>query len=447
MPREVSAAGPKARYPGQFAFAMTRNPLPFLMLNAQRYGDFVPFTIGPRRCFLVSDPDATREVLVTQQRNFVKSRGLERMKLLLGDGLLTSEGEYHMRQRRLAQPAFHRERVMAYGSTMVAYAEQTSDRWRAGETFDVGTEMTRLTLGIVAKTLFGADVEGEAADIGAAITDCFNAFAVAVLPFAELLDHLPLPHNLRFRSAKRRLDATIYRIIAEHRAAGSDRGDLLSMLIAASDTDGDGAGMTDLQVRDEALTIFIAGHETTANVLTWTWYLLGEHPEIEGRLHEELDGVLGGRTPGTADLERLGYLRMVLAETMRLYPPAWLLGRRALADCTIGGHQVKTNDIIFMSQYVTHRDPRWYPEPDRFDPQRWTPEETARRPKFAYFPFGAGSRVCIGEQFALMEASLILATLAQRWQLRLVPGHPVVPRARITLRPQFGMRMTGAWRI
>jgi cytochrome P450 len=425
---------------------MTRNPLPFLLLSAQRYGDFVPFTIGPQRCVLVSDPEATREVLVAQQKNFTKSRGLERMKLLLGDGLLTSEGEHHMRQRRLAQPAFHRERVTAYGSTMAAYAERTSSRWRAGETFDVAAEMNRLTLAIVGKTLFGADVEGEAGDIGAAITTCINAFSVAVLPFGEWLDHLPLPHTLRFRSARRRLDATIYRIIAEHRAAGSDRGDLLSMLIAASDTDGDGTGMTDLQVRDEAMTIFIAGHETTSNLLTWTWYLLGENPDIEGRLHDELDMVLGGRAPGAADLERLGYLRMVIAESMRLFPPAWILGRRAIADCTIGGHQVRARDIVFMSQYVTQRDPRWYPEPDRFDPQRWTPEEIARRPKFAYFPFGAGSRVCIGEQFALMEASLILATLAQDWQLRLVPGHPVVPRARITLRPRFGMRMTAAER-
>ena len=425
---------------------MTRNPLPFLMLSAQQYGDFVPFQIGPQRCFLVSDPDATREVLVAQQKNFTKSRGLERMKLLLGDGLLTSEGEYHLRQRRLAQPAFHRERVMAYGSTMAAYAERTSSRWRTGETFDVATEMNRVTLGIVGKTLFDADVEGEASDIGRAITDCFDAFALAVLPFGEWLDHLPLPHAIRFRRARRRLDATIYRIIAEHRAAGIDRGDLLSMLIGASDAEGDGTGMTDLQVRDEAMTIFIAGHETTSNLLTWTWYLLGENPDIEGRLHDELDMVLGGRAPGAGDLERLGYLRMVLTEAMRLFPPAWLLGRRAIADCTIAGQAVPARGIVFMSQYVTHRDPRWYPEPERFDPQRWTPEEIARRPKFAYFPFGAGSRVCIGEQFALMEATLILATLAQRWQLRLVPGHPVEPRARITLRPKYGMRMTAVAR-
>ncbi len=421
---------------------MTRAPLPFLMGCAERYGDFVPFSIGPQLCYLVSDPEATREVLVTQQRNFTKSRGLERMKLLLGDGLLTSESEYHMRQRRLAQPAFHRERVMAYGSTMAAYAERASERWRGGETLDVGAEMTRLTLAIVGKTLFDADVEGEAGDIGAAVTASIDAFSVAVLPFGEWLDHLPLPHTLRFRRARQRLDATIYRIIAEHRAAGVDRGDLLSMLIAASDTEGDGTGMSDLQLRDEAMTIFIAGHETTANLLTWTWYLLGEHPEIEGRLHDELDMVLGGRAPGAADMERLGYLRMVLSESMRLYPPAWILGRRAIADCSVGGHDMPARSIAFMSQYVTHRDPRWYPEPERFDPQRWTPEAVARRPKFAYFPFGAGSRVCIGEQFALMEATLALATLAQRWRLRLVPGHRVVPQARITLRPRYGMRMT-----
>jgi cytochrome P450 len=436
-----AAHGPKARYPGQLALALTRNPLPFLTESARRYGDFVPFSIGPQPFLLIGDPDGTREVLVTQQRNFFKGRGLERMKLLLGDGLLTGEGEYHMRQRRLAQPAFHRDRVAAYGEMMAGFAERHGARWRAGATLDIAGEMTQLTLAIVGKTLFGADVEGEAGDIGSAITDCINAFSVAVLPFGEWLDHLPLPHTLRFRRARARLDATVYRIIAEHRASGVDRGDLLSMLLAARDTEGDGTPMTDLQLRDETMTIFIAGHETTANLLTWTWYLLGAHPQVESRLHDELATVLGGRPPGAADAERLTYARMVIAESMRLFPPAWILGRRAIADCTVGGHEIPARGIVLLSQYVAHRNPRWYPEPERFDPERWTPEAAAQRPKFAYYPFGAGSRVCIGEQFALLEATLVLATLAQRWRLRLEPGHPVVPQARITLRPRYGMRM------
>jgi cytochrome P450 len=436
-----AARGPKARYPGQIALAMTRNPLPFLMDSARRYGDFVRFSIGPQPFLLIADPEGTREVLVTQQRNFAKGRGLERMKLLLGEGLLTSEGEHHMRQRRLAQPAFHRDRVASYGQTMAAFAARHCARWRDGETVDLAGEMTRLTLAIVGKTLFGADVEGEAGDIGTAITDCINAFSVAVLPFGEWLDHLPLPHTLRFRRARARLDATIYRMIAEHRASGVDRGDLLSMLIAAQDTEGDGTRMTDQQLRDEAMTIFIAGHETTANLLSWTWYLLGQHPDAEERFHGELGAVLGGRAPDIADAERLTYTRMVIAESMRLYPPAWILGRRAIADCSIAGHHVPARGIVLMSQYVAHRDPRWYPEPERFDPERWRPAAVAERPRFAYYPFGAGSRVCIGEQFALLEATLILSTIAQRWRLRLKPGHPVVPQARITLRPRYGMRM------
>jgi cytochrome P450 len=363
--------------------------------------------------------------------------------MLLGTGLLTSEGDVHLRQRRLAQPAFHRQRVAAYGATMAAYAAARRDRWRSGATVDVHQEMMALTLAIAGKTLFDADVEHEAAEIGAALATTFQSFHFGFfLPFGELLERLPLPATLRFRKARARLDATIYRMIDERRRSGADRGDLLSMLLLAQDTEGDGGGMTDLQLRDEAMTIFLAGHETTANMLTWTWYLLSQHPDVEARLHAEVDAALGDRLPTANDLARLPYSRMVLAEAMRLYPPAWIIGRRALGPFEAAGYEIPARSIILASQYVTHRDARWFPDPERFDPERFTPEQQAARPKFAYYPFGGGPRVCIGEQFAWMEGVLVLATIAQRWTLRLVPGHPVALQPIITLRPKFGMRMT-----
>jgi cytochrome P450 len=325
---------------------------------------------------------------------------------------------------------------------MGAYAAARRDRWRTGASIDVHREMLALTLAIVGKTLFDADVEHEAAEIGEALATTFESFQFGFfLPFGELLERLPLPATLRFRKARARLDATIYRLIEERRNSGTDRGDLLSMLLRARDTEGDGGGMTDLQLRDEAMTLFLAGHETTANALTWTWYLLSQHPEVEARLHAEIDAALGSRVPTADDLASLPYTRMILAESMRLYPPAWILGRRALASFEAGGYEIPRRSIVLMSQFVTHRDPRWFPEPERFDPGRFAPERQAERPKFAYFPFGGGPRVCVGEQFAWMEGVLALATIARRWRLSLEPGHPIALQPIITLRPKFGMRM------
>jgi Cytochrome P450 len=301
--------------------------------------------------------------------------------------------------------------------------------------------MMRLTLAIVAKTLFDADVDDEAAEIGEALTAAFHSFNFAILPFTELLEKLPLPHVRRFNAARDRLDQTIYRMIDERRKANDDRGDLLSMLLLATDTEGDGGGMNDLQLRDEALTIFLAGHETTANALTWTWYLLSQHPEVESRMHHEIDSALMGRDPTFEDLASLPYTRMVLAESMRLYPPAWAIGRRAIQPFDVRGYTVPARSVVLMSQYIVHRDPRFFPDPEHFDPERWTPEAQASRPKFSYFPFGGGTRVCIGEQFAWMEGILLVATLAQKWKMRLEPGHPVDILPLITLRPKNGMRM------
>ena len=434
--------GPRRRVPALNALTMGRDPLAFLTGLRDQYGDIARVPLGAETLYLFSHPDLVRDVLVTNHRNFHKGRGLERAKMLLGDGLLTSEGDFHLRQRRLAQPAFHRQRVAAYGATMATHAAARRDRWREGLTIDAHEEMMALTLAIVGKTLFDADVEHEAEEIGAALATTFESFNFGFfLPFGALLERLPLPATLRFRKARARLDATIYRIIEERRRSGTDRGDLLSMLLLAHDTEGDGTGMTDLQLRDEAMTIFLAGHETTANALTWTWYLLSQHPAVEARLHAEIDAALGGRAPTADDLAALPYTRMVLAESMRLYPPAWIVGRRAMGPFEANGYAIPARSIVLACQYVMHRDPRWFPYPERFDPERFAPDRQSERPKFAYFPFGGGPRVCIGEQFAWMEGIILLATIAQRWRLRLVPGHPVALQPIITLRPKHGMRM------
>jgi cytochrome P450 len=325
---------------------------------------------------------------------------------------------------------------------MTGMAARTAARWHDGETLDISQEMMRLTLAIVGKTLFDADVEREADEIGAALTAVMELFDMLLMPFSELLEKLPLPHVRRFRRAKERLDETIYRIIEERRGSVEDRGDLLSMLLSARDEEGDGGGMSDLQVRDEVMTLFLAGHETTSNALTWTWYLLSQHPEIEAKLHEELCAVLEGRTPTFEDVPRLRYTEMVLAESMRLYPPAWAIGRLTLKDYEVGGYTIPARSLVLLSQYVTHRDARFFPDPARFDPERWTPEAKESRPQFSYFPFGGGPRRCIGEGFAWMEGILLIATLAAHWRMRLVPNHRVETNAVITLRPKYGMRMT-----
>ncbi|HEX9248982.1 MAG TPA: cytochrome P450, partial [Gemmatimonadaceae bacterium] len=319
-PDRRTPPGPRARFPGHTLIQFARRRLPFMVESAQKYGDVVFFRVGNERIYLFNHPDLIRDVLVTNQKNFIKSRALVRAKRVLGEGLLTSEGDFHLRQRRLAQPAFHRDRIAAYGRSMVEYAARTRSRWTDGSVIDVHDEMMKLTLAIVAKTLFSADVENEAAEIGDALTTTFEAFNIGILPFSELLEKLPLPYIKRFEAARSRLDETIYRIINERRATGEDKGDLLSMLLLAQDTEGDGGRMTDTQIRDEAMTIFLAGHETTANALSWTWYLLSQHPDIEARFHREIDS-LGDRLPQPDDLANLPYTRMILAESMRLYPP------------------------------------------------------------------------------------------------------------------------------
>jgi len=434
--------GPRRVLPLAGLFAYRRGPLPFFQNLAERYGDISYFRLGPQQAFFFNHPDYIKDILVTNHQNFMKGLALQRAKRLLGEGLLTSEGEFQRRQRRLAQPAFHRNRVASYADVMTAYAAQASQGWRDGETLDISEEMMRLTLGIVGKTLFDADVASDAQEVGEAMAVAMDLFNTITLPFYELLQKLPLPQVRRFDKARLRLDAIIYRLIEERRRSGRDHGDLLSMLLLAQDIEGDGGQMTDAQLRDELMTIFLAGHETTANAMTWTWYLLSQNPEVEAKLHQEIDEVLEGRLPVFDEVARLKYTEMVLAESMRLYPPAWALGRMALNDFEIGGYVVPKNSLVLMSQYVMHRDPRYFAESSRFDPERWTPEAREARPQFSYFPFGGGPRRCIGEGFAWMEGILLLATLAQQWKMRLSPNHPVEIKPVMTLRPKHGMRMT-----
>lgn len=438
----MAAPGPKSWWPGGQMIAFRRDPLAFLARLAREYGDVAQFRVGPQRAFLLNHPELIRDVLVTHHERFHKGRALQRAKRLLGEGLLTSEGAHHRRQRRLAQPAFHRQRINSYGSVMAECAERAAGRWRDGETVDISHEMMRLTLAIVGKTLFDADVESEADEVGEALSEVMELFGYLLLPYTELLENLPLPQVRRFNRARARLDAVIYRIIEERRRSGVDRGDLLSMLMLAEDEEG-GPRMSDEQLRDEALTLFLAGHETTANALTWAWFLLAQNPEAEAKLHAELDAVLeGGRTPSAEDTASLRYAEMVAAETMRLYPPAWGLGRLAVEDHEAGGFHVPKGSLVLVSQYVMHRDPRYFPDPERFDPERWTSEAKEARPAFSYFPFGGGVRRCIGEGFAWMEITLVLATLARRWRMCLDATHAVKTKALLTLRPgRGGVRM------
>ncbi len=419
-------------------YAFRSDPLGFLSKATHQYGDLVYFKVARQHMYVVNHPDYVREILVANQGNFIKSRALQRAKILLGEGLLTSEGQHHLRQRRLVQPAFHRERLAGYAAAMSECAVRWRERWTAGSALDISTEMPHLTLSVVAKTLFSADVQSEASEIGEAMTSVLQMFRLLLLPFSEYLDKLPLPAIRRFEKARGRLDATIYGLIRERRNSGQDTGDLLSMLLLAQD---EGDEMSDEQVRDEALTLFLAGHETTANALTWTWYLLSQHPDVERRLHQEIDTVLAGRAPELVDVPQLRYAEMVFSEALRLYPPAWAIGRMAKEEFSLGGVEIPAKSICILSPYLVQRDARWFPDPEKFDPERWTPEARDARPKFAYFPFGGGARVCIGERFAWMEGVIVMAAIAQRWRLRLELGQRVEPLPLITLRVKNGLRM------
>jgi cytochrome P450 len=358
---------------------------------------------------------------------------------LVGNGLLTSQGEEWKRQRRLSSPAFHRERIASYAGVMVEYTNRLAAKWQEAETRDIHRDMMRLTLEIVVSCLFSADVSNDVDEVGATLKELVKPFASQATLAWILNNRLPTPYHFRFHALAKKIDNVVYRIIAERRASGKDEGDLLSMLLAARDEDG--SQMSDRQLRDEVMTLFLAGHETTALTLAWSWYLLGKNPETERKFHAELDEVLGDREPTMADLPRLKYTEQIAKECMRLYPPAYGLGREAIDDCEIGGYRVPAGTQVFMFQWKTQRDPRFYDRPDDFIPERWNSEFTAQLPKYAYFPFGGGPRACIGASFAMMEIILVLATIGKRFRLGLVPDHPVTIFPAMSLRPRQGIKV------
>ncbi len=427
-----------------------------LFLHLKQFGRAAHYKILFHHVVLLNDPADIREVLIDKAASFGKDRTQKRMKILLGEGLITSDGETHRKARRIAAPAFHRQRIQNYASQIVGLADALSAQWEAGQELNINAEMMRLALQVTARTLFDMEVTAEIHAINDEVNTIMDLYNYLVaLPRAELLLDSPLPVMKRFRKAKARLDQVVDGMIRTRRDEAQNgptpndasepplRGDLLSMLLAAWEEDPGGNRLTlnAEQLRDQVLTLFLASYETVANALAWTWLLLGKNPEAETRMHAEIDHLLDGRTPSLEDVPRLAYTGMVLAESMRLYPPAWAMGREVLGDVAIGPYRFQKGTMVFFSQYIVQRDARWFPEPERFDPERHTAEAKAGRPRFAYFPFGGGARQCIGESFAWMEATLALATIAQRWRLELVPGQSIELQPKITLRPKNGIRM------
>lgn len=417
-----------------------RNQLLYLTDLAREYDDVVPLRLFLYRAVFFNRPDFVEEILVAKHRAFVKSVAFRRFAEVTGYGVITSDGDHWRRQHRLVQPGFHRQRVEGFAQAMVERAASMRDEWRDGEEREIQADMMRVTLEIVCKTLFSADVSRDARALGESFTEALDAVYRRVSGVQVMVPgSVPLPTQLRVWRATRRLDQLVYRMIREHRESG-DRGDLLSMLLAARDEAG--AAMSERQVRDEVMNIVVAGHETTACALTWAWYLLAQHPAVEARFHAELDAVLGGRLPSVDDLPRLPYTAQIVTETLRLYPPVWIMTREAIQDVEIGGYRLRKGTIALFCQWTIQRDPRYFERPDAFEPERWADGLAKRLPRFTYFPFGGGPRVCLGNTFSLIEAALILATIGSRFRLGLVPGQTITPHGGVTLRAKPGVRMT-----
>ncbi|MFZ0211309.1 MAG: cytochrome P450 [Candidatus Acidiferrales bacterium] len=437
--------GPKGYFlPGPL-YQFTHDPLQFIIRTAREYGDAARFRFIKFPVYFFSRPDLIEEVLVTQGAKFIKSADLREGGSVLGNGLLTSEGEFWRRQRRLARPAFHRERITAYAPVITGYADEMLQTWRSGETREIRAEMMRLTLKIAAKTLFGADLQPDTVGIiGESLAAAIRQYDARVKTGFLLKAKWSTPGNIRARKAVQRLDKILYGIIHHRRQTPGETDDLLSMLLSARDENG--AGMNEKQLRDEVMTLLLAGHETTATALTWTFYLLAQNPEAEAELISELKTVLSGRMPAYEDLPNMRFTDAVVRESLRLYPPAWAMGRQCKEDCVVGGYDVPRNTTIYMSQWVVQHDPRYFDKPEEFRPSRWTEEFQRKLPKFAYFPFGGGPRVCIGASFAMMEATLLLAAIASRFRLTLAPGQRIKLWPSITLRPKLGIKFTLARR-
>jgi cytochrome P450 len=405
------------------------------------FGDVVKMRFLYVHAYFLYNPDDIEALLTTNAKSFRKAQSLRSpfFARLVGNGLVTSEGDFWRRQRRLAQPAFHRQRISSYGDVMVDFTTRAIPKWRTNEVLDISREMNRLTLEIVVKTLFNADISGDADRVGTVLSEVVKPFASQATLKWILDNRLPTPGHRRYFNLVAEIDRIVFRIISERRASKSDEGDLLSMLLQAQDEDG--SQMTDSQLRDEVMTLFLAGHETTALSLSWSWYLLAMHPEKERKFHEELDEVLQGRLPRVEDLPRLKYTEMIAKEAMRLYPPAYAVGREALEDVEIGGFRVPKRSQVFAFQWVTQRDERYFSNPGEFIPERWDSEGNETIPKYAYFPFGGGPRQCIGNYFAMMEIVLLLATVGQRLKFRLAPDYKVEVLPVLSLRPKDGIKV------
>ena len=428
------------------AFGSPRDLLSFYMDTARQYGDIVHFGRGSYSSYFVVHPDYVKHVLQDKVRNYPKkNRFNDMLKPLTGEGLLTSDGEVWRRSRRLSQPAFHRQRLAGFATGMTDATQAMLARWaplaKRGQALDVSQEMQRVTLSIVGTALFSADIGADSDEMGRAVTRLFEHFNHRFRHPLSWPESVPTPRNRRFHTAIATIDSVSYRLIAERRKAATDSGDLLSMLIAARDEE-TGQGLNDRQIRDEVGTFLGAGHETTAVTLAWVWYLLSKHPSVERQVHAEVDAVLGGRTPTVEDIPRLAYTRLVIQETLRLYPPAWGMSRGIADNDEIDGYPIPAGALMVLSPYVTHRHPAFWDNPEGFEPERFTPERVAERPRYAYFPFGGGPRQCIGNEFALMEAQLIVAMVVQRYRLQLVPGQHIEPDPIFTLRPSSGVQVT-----
>jgi len=456
--------GPTSLLPNKLLRDFIHNPTETLMAITNKYGDIAHFKFGRQHVYLLNNPQFIEDVLVKNHKNFTKSRGLQVSKRLLGEGLVTSEGEYHDRQRRIIQPAFLPNLVKKYGEIVTAHSVNMCRDWKDEEKLDIHKSMINLTSSIISKAVLGSDIQSaEGSQVGDDLLTCAEYFNRLLMPFGELIEKIPiLPMNKGFQKAKKRLDSIVFNMIQEHRnntANERPKSDLLYTLLEAQDSDAGIKRMTDTQLRDEVMTIFLAGHETTANALTWTFYLLSEYPSVEAKLYEELKSVLGNgngkgnggskqeangldlRIPTVDDIPNLEYTEKIVRESMRLYPPAWTLGRQAIDDYNLDGYVIPAKSIILMSQYVMHRNPKYFPEPDLFYPERWTRETRLELPRFSYFPFGGGIRGCIGEAFAWMEGILIVATVCRRWRMLHEPNHKVELKPLITLRPKYGMKM------
>jgi len=453
--------GPRSIFPNKTLREFMRDPIKMLMRTAYTFGDVSHFYFGRQHVYLVNNPEYIEDILIKNYKNFKKSRGLRVSKRLLGDGLVTSEGDYHDRQRKIIQPAFHPNLIKKYGEIMTTFANDMSRNWVDGSTVDVHREMIKVTSAIISKAVLGSDINtAEGDEVGDSLLICAEYFNRLLTPLGGLIGRIPILRiNKNFQNAKGKLDAIVYNMIKEHRAKENmtdlkQSFDLLYTLLNAQDTESGIDRMSDSQLRDEVMTIFLAGHETTANALTWTFYLLSQNPDIESKLYDEINRVLGSesgekkengdilhRTPTVKDIPYLEYAEKVLRESMRLYPPAWTLGRQVMGTYNLGEYVIPPGSIILMSQYVMHRNPLYFPDPERFNPDRWTKELKIHLPRFAYFPFGGGIRGCIGEPFAWMEGILLIATFYQKWTMHHVTNHKVELKPLITLRPKYGMLM------